>query len=309
MRHEDAAAGAAGVGRRCGPRIEALLAESPRWTGGKQRLTATRLHELLRRRGPRGRRHAGEGGGGRVEAAAARGVRAADVSAGRSRRGRLLRGARRRRRRSARKAWLFLMRLMYSGRDFAWIYERQDQVSFLDGHVRAFAHFGRRAGAHRVRQSRAGGDADPGRRRADADAALRGARVALPASSRASAGRATGHDKGGVEARGKAIRLQALVPIPSGPTLDGDQRGAAGAARCAAGARRAMAPARRSATRFAEEQPRAAARRRAVCRRGARRVRDGLAARRWSRVEGAYYSVPCRVGGPRPDRAASARRR
>jgi hypothetical protein len=31
-----------------------------------------------------------------------------------------------------RKAWLFLMRLMYSGRDFAWIYERQDQISFLD---------------------------------------------------------------------------------------------------------------------------------------------------------------------------------
>ena len=38
-----------------------------------------------------------------------------------------------------RKAWLFLMRLMYSGRDFAWIYERQDKISFLDGHVRAFA--------------------------------------------------------------------------------------------------------------------------------------------------------------------------
>ena len=29
-----------------------------------------------------------------------------------------------------------------------------------------------------------------------------------------------GHDKGGVEARGKAVRLQALVPIPSGPTLE-----------------------------------------------------------------------------------------
>jgi hypothetical protein len=28
-----------------------------------------------------------------------------------------------------------------------------------------------------------------------------------------------GHDKGGVEARGKAIRRQALVPIPNGPTL------------------------------------------------------------------------------------------
>ncbi|MXW43961.1 MAG: IS21 family transposase [Dehalococcoidia bacterium] len=41
-----------------------------------------------------------------------------------------------------RKAWLFLMRLMYSGRDFVRLYERQDQLSFLDGHVRAFAHFG-----------------------------------------------------------------------------------------------------------------------------------------------------------------------
>jgi transposase len=28
-----------------------------------------------------------------------------------------------------------------------------------------------------------------------------------------------GHDKGGVEARGKALRRQALVPIPSAPTL------------------------------------------------------------------------------------------
>lgn len=30
-----------------GPRVEALLAESGQWTSGKQRLTATRLHELL----------------------------------------------------------------------------------------------------------------------------------------------------------------------------------------------------------------------------------------------------------------------
>ena len=40
------------------------------------------------------------------------------------------------------KAWMFLMRLMHSGRDFAWIYQRQDQACFLDGHVRAFDHFG-----------------------------------------------------------------------------------------------------------------------------------------------------------------------
>jgi hypothetical protein len=30
-----------------------------------------------------------------------------------------------------------------------------------------------------------------------------------------------GHDKGRVESRGKAIRTQALLPIPSGTTLEG----------------------------------------------------------------------------------------
>src|SRR5207237_9173839 len=39
------------VGDKVIPRIEAILAESPRWTGGKQRLTATRLHEMLRAEG------------------------------------------------------------------------------------------------------------------------------------------------------------------------------------------------------------------------------------------------------------------
>src|SRR5580693_5672864 len=34
-------------------RVQALLTESVRWTGGKQRLTATRLHELLRAEGHR----------------------------------------------------------------------------------------------------------------------------------------------------------------------------------------------------------------------------------------------------------------
>ncbi len=41
-----------------------------------------------------------------------------------------------------RKAWKFLLRLMYSGRDFVWLYDRCDQLSFLDGHVRAFAFLG-----------------------------------------------------------------------------------------------------------------------------------------------------------------------
>ena len=121
-------------------RVRALLGESVRWTGGKQRLTATRLHELL------------VGEGHRVGVTV---VKDAVAEWKRQRRevfvpltyrpGDLAEvdffevlvdvdGIRR-------KAWLFLMRLMYSGRDFAWIYERQDQISFLDGHVRAFAHF------------------------------------------------------------------------------------------------------------------------------------------------------------------------
>jgi transposase len=41
-----------------------------------------------------------------------------------------------------RRAWIFLLRLMHGGRDFVWLYERQDQVSFLDGHVRAFEALG-----------------------------------------------------------------------------------------------------------------------------------------------------------------------
>ena len=42
-----------------------------------------------------------------------------------------------------------------------------------------------------------------------------------------------GHDKGGVEGRGQAVRQQALVPIPSGPTLAGINAGPAGADGCA----------------------------------------------------------------------------
>src|SRR6266508_6162044 len=51
-------------------RVQALLAESVRWTGGKQRLTATRLHELLLTEGHHrrdGRQRRGRG----MEAAAA----------------------------------------------------------------------------------------------------------------------------------------------------------------------------------------------------------------------------------------------
>ena len=202
---------------KVGARVQALLTESAQWTGGKQRLTATRLHALVVAEG---------------HAVGVTAVKDAVAEWTRQRRevfvpltyrpGDLaevdffevlvdIDGTRR-------KAWLFLMRLMYSGRDFAWIYERQDQVSFLDGHVRAFAHF----------------DGVPARvaydnlRAAVVRILVGGARTLTPRFTALASHYlleacfcrpGEGHDKGGVEARGKAVRQQALVPIPVGPTL------------------------------------------------------------------------------------------
>src|SRR4051812_23027177 len=198
-------------------RVQALLADSVRWTAGKQRLTATRLHELLLAEG----QHVGvtvvkdavaEWKRQRREVFVPLTYRPGDLAEvdffevfvdidG-----------------TRRKAWLFLMRLMYSGRDFAWIYERQDQVSFLEGHVRAFAHFGSvparlaydnlKAAVVRILVGGA-------RTLTTRFAALASHYLFEPCFCRPG----EGHDKGGVEARGKAVRQQLLVPIPSGPTF------------------------------------------------------------------------------------------
>lgn len=199
-------------------RLLAVLEDAPRWTGGKQRLTAARLHELIRTEGhevgytlvkdvmrewKRQRQEVF------VPLVYAPGELAevdffevlVDIG-----------GVRR-------KAQMFVMRLMYSGRDFAWLYDRADQVSFLDGHVRAFAHFG--AVPQRivydnlsaaVRRILVGAERDlTPRFLALANHALFEPCFARPA---------TGHDKGGVEARGRSIRWEHLVPIPAGDELD-----------------------------------------------------------------------------------------
>jgi len=115
------------------------------------------------------------------------------------------------------KAWMLLIRLMYSGRDFVWLYDRADQVALLDGHVRAFAHFGgvpQRMVYDNLKAAvrgflRTGRDLQP------RFAALAAHYVFEPCFARPY----TGHDKGGVEARGRGIRLQHLTPVPSAPTL------------------------------------------------------------------------------------------
>ena len=116
------------------------------------------------------------------------------------------------------KAWMFLIYCMYSGRTFTWLYERCDQVSFFDGHVRAFAHLGgipwrlvydnlTSAVKKVVRGER---DLN-GRFRALVSHYLFEPCFARPGE---------GHDKGGVESRGKGVRLSHMVPIPRGSSLD-----------------------------------------------------------------------------------------
>jgi len=273
-------------------RLHALLATSPQWTTGKQRLTATRLHALLVAEGYRV-------GVSLVKAAVAEWARQRrEVFVPLTYRpGELaevdffevyveVAGQRR-------KAWLFLLRLMYSGRDFAWIYDRQDQVSFLDGHVRAFAHLdgvpariaydNLRAAVVRVLVGSARVLTAP-------FAALASHYLVEPCFCRPG----EGHDKGGVEARGKALRHQLLVPIPAGPTL-------------------AAVNAALLAQLDVQTETRRNALRQTVAERF-REERDGLrpvptpfdatrpmvvsvSSRSLVRLDGAVYSVPCRWAG------------
>ena len=275
-----------------GPRVDAVLAESAQWTGGKQQLTATRLHELLVAEGHRVgvtlvKEAVAEWKRQRREVFVPLTYRPGDLAEVDFFEVLVdLDGTRR-------KAWLFLMRLMYSGRDFAWIYERQDQISFLDGHVRAFAHF----------------DGVPGRiaydnLRAAVVRILVGGERTLTARFAALASHyllepcfcrpGEGHDKGGVEARGKAVRRQVLVPIPSAPALEtiNQMLLARMDARLEAG--RDVAG-HTIGARFAEETPHFRALPLPFV---AESTTIGtVSPRALVRLEGAVYSVPCRWAG------------
>lgn len=200
-----------------GPRIDALLDEWTPRLEGKHRLTAPRLHRQLREEGVQisertvrrylseKRRRAAEvyiplvhrpGDEGQVD------FFEVTVDEG---------GVRR-------KAWKFLMRLMYSGRDFVHLYDHCDRPCFLDGHVRAFAYFGgvsRRliydnlsAAVKRILGLKE-------RHLTERFHALSSHFLFEPCFARPR----QGHDKGGVESRGKSIRLQHLTPIVEGSDL------------------------------------------------------------------------------------------
>jgi hypothetical protein len=117
-----------------------------------------------------------------------------------------------------RKAQKFVMRLMYSGRDFVRLYDRADQLSFLDAHIRAFAYLlggvpnrvvydNLSAAVKKIVGSE--------RELTERFMALASHYLFEPCFARPG----EGHDKGGVEARGKGIPLRHLTPIPRGKTL------------------------------------------------------------------------------------------
>lgn len=116
-----------------------------------------------------------------------------------------------------RRAWKLVFHLPYSGRDFVWFYDSCDQLSFMDGHVRAAARFGglpqrvvydNLAAAVRRRVGLAPELTERFR-------ALVSHYLFEPCFTRPG----EGHDKGGVEARGKGLRLQHLTPVPRGKSL------------------------------------------------------------------------------------------
>lgn len=199
-------------------RVLKILKDSPKWTAGKQRLTATRLHEMLLEE---------------------------NVQCSYQVVYRIVREWKRKRREvfiplvyepgdlaevdffevfvdlgvQRTKAMLFVMRLMFSGRDFAMIFPRADQVCFLEGHVRAFEHFG--AIPLRILYDNLKPAVSKVIRYSERELTERFQHLVTHYGFEPMFARpATGHDKGGVESRGKAIRLQHLVPIPSAETLE-----------------------------------------------------------------------------------------
>ena len=116
-----------------------------------------------------------------------------------------------------RRVWKLVLHLPYSGRDFLRIYDTCDQLAFLDGHVRAAAHFG--GLPRRIVYDNLSAAV---RRRVGLGPQLTERFQALvshylfePCFTR----RGEGHDKGSVESRGKGIRLQHLTPVPRGNSL------------------------------------------------------------------------------------------
>lgn len=264
-------------------RIVQILDDSPRWTHGKQKLTAMRLWHMLSAEG---------------------------VEVGYTFVKDVVREYRRERREvfvplvyrpgevaevdffevvvevqgERQKAWLFVMRLMHSGRDFVFLYPRQDATCFLDGHVRTFAHLGGipwRIIYDNLKPAVAQILVGAERKLTARFQALATHYAFEPCFARP----ATGHDKGGVESRGRAIRWQHFVPIPTGNSLQ--EISVALQAKLDAAAHDGRLEAERRCLLPMPVLPFVAA----------KTTTQDISRQSLVKVDGAVYSVPCEHGG------------
>ena len=200
-----------------GPRLEALLAAWGPRTTAKQRLTATRLHRQLLADGcavgeRTVRRYLAERRRQQQETfvplpwrpGEAAQVDFFEVVVD-------LAGARQ-------QVFAFVLQLMFSHVTVAHLYARQDQVSFLAGHVQAFTALGGVPARLIYDNLRPAVKRLAGR--GERELTDRFLALATHYAFEACFARpGEGHDKGGVEARGKGVRLQHLTPLPAGPSL------------------------------------------------------------------------------------------
>ncbi|MBV8775383.1 MAG: IS21 family transposase [Deltaproteobacteria bacterium] len=192
------------------------------------------------------------------------------------------------------KAWKFLLRLMYSGREFVGLYQRCDTVAFLDGHVRAFAYLGAvpRRCIYDNLSAAVRKIVGVERKLTRRFEALVSHYLFEPCFARVG----EGHDKGGVESRGKGIRLQHMTPVPRGESLT------AIAQHLISDLERAFAERRNSEGRsltelWNEEQPQLLLLPASTFE-VSEPVTVEISSRALVRVEGAWYSTPSRCAAP-----------
>ena len=196
------------------------------------------------------------------------------------------------------KVWKFLLRLMYSGREFVWLYQRCDKLAFFDGHVRAFAYLGgvpRRCVYDNLSaavQKIMGAERQLNKR----FEALVSHYLYEPCFARVG----EGHDKGGVESRGKAIRLQHLAPVPRGESLNAIAQALLTGLGQAFAEQRNM-EGRRLIELWEEERPQLLALPAASFEVSEPAIVD-ISSRALVRIEGAWYSTPFPVGATARDR-------
>ncbi len=119
-------------------------------------------------------------------------------------------------------AWMFVMRLSASGKGFHRVYANQAQEAFIDGHVRAFEHFG--AIPQRVRYDNlkpAVARVLMGRSRTESERFVAVRSHYLFDAFYCRPGKDGAHEKGGVEGEVGRFRRRHMVPMPKVSSLAG----------------------------------------------------------------------------------------